>query len=188
MLTTGDLKKGVRVLIDGDPYLVLESQTQTPSARGITTRVVVKIRNLKTGQVFDRSFKSGERFEEPDLDRKCLQLLYREGDGYVVMDLATFEQFSLSEEVLGERARFLHENLELKALFFEGRPLDLEFPSSVILEVAEVEAGTKGDTVTGGGTKGATMANGLKVQVPLFIKPGDRLKISTEDGRYLSRA
>ncbi len=189
MISTADFKKGARILIDGDPYLIMETQTQTPSARGAATLVKIKIRNMRTGQVFDRTFKAGEKFHEPDLEKKGVQFLYAEGeDSFVFMDLVTYEQFNLSREDLGEQAYYLTDGLEMKAMFFEGKILDLELPAAVELKVVEAEAGTKGDTVTGGATKGALLSNGLKIQVPLFIQTGDVVRVSTKTGKFMERA
>jgi elongation factor P len=165
----------------------MDTQTQSPSARGAATLVKAKVRNLRTDQVFDKSFKSGEKFNEPDLDKRNLQYLYNEGEQLVFMDLTSYEQINLARTELGNKAAYLMDNLEVKALFFDGRILDIELPQSVELEVAEVEPGTKGDTVQGSATKPATLENGLKVQVPLYIKTGDRIRVATKDGRFAER-
>jgi elongation factor P len=187
MLTTSDFKKGVRILIDGDPYVIMETSTQTPSARGAATLVKVKVRNLRTDQVFDKSFKSGEKFNEPDLDKRPLQYLYDEGDSLIFMDQTSFEQFGLAKDELGDKAAFMTDGMEVKAIFFDGKVLDLELPQSVELEVVEVEPGTRGDTVQGSATKPATLSNGMRVQVPLYIKTGDVIRVSTKDGKFAER-
>ncbi len=187
MITTSDFKKGLRVLIEGAPYVIMETQTQTPSARGAATLVKVKVRNLKTDQVFDKSFKSGEKFQEPDLDKKNVQFLYAEQDSMVFMDLASYDQFNVSKDDLGEKVAYLTDGMELKALFFEGNLLDLELPSSVEFEVVEVEPGTRGDTVQGSATKPATLSNGLRVRVPLYIEAGNVIRISTKTGKFSER-
>lgn len=187
MLTTSDFKKGVRILIDGNPYVIMDTQTQSPSARGAATLVKVKVRNIKTDQVFDKSYKSGEKFNEPDLDKRNLQYLYNESKQLVFMDLNSYEQLHVNQSELGDKAAYLTDNLEVKALFFDGQILDIELPVNVELEVLEVEPGTKGDTVQGSATKPATLENGLKVQVPLYIKTGDRIRVATKDGRFTER-
>jgi elongation factor P len=187
MITTSDFKKGVRILIDGDPYVIMETQTQTPSARGASTLVKVKARNLRTGQVFDKSFKSGEKFKQPDLEKKAVQYLYDEGEALVFMDLTTYDQFNVQKEDLGEKAFYITDGLECKAMFLEGKLLDLELPQTVEFEVVEVEPGTRGDTVQGSATKPATLSNGLRVQVPLYIETGNVIKISTKDGTFSER-
>jgi elongation factor P len=187
MISTSDFKKGTRILIDGDPYVIMETQTQTPSARGAATLVKVKVRNLKTDQVFDKSFKSGEKFKEPDLEKKSVQFLYDDGDMMVFMDSSSYDQFSVSKEDLGDKHLYLTDGMELKAMFFEGNVLDLELPSTVEFEVVEVEPGTKGDTVQGSATKPATLSNGIRVQVPLYIESGDVIRVSTKDGKFYER-
>lgn len=187
MISSSDFKKGVRILLDGDPYVIMESQTQTPSARGAATLVKIKVRNLRTDQVFDKSFKSGEKFTEPDLDKKNIQFLYDDGDGLVFMDMVTFEQFTIPKDEMPDKACYVTDGLECKAIFFEGKVLDLELPATVEFEVTEVEPGTRGDTVQGSATKPASLANGLRVQVPLYIKAGDVVRISTKDGKFSER-
>jgi elongation factor P len=187
MLTTADFKKGVRILIEGDPYVIMETTTQTPSARGAATLVKAKVRNLRTDQVFDRSFKAGEKFNEPDLDKRPLQYLYDDGEALVFMDQTSFEQFPLRKDELGDKAAYVVDGLEVKAIFFEGKVLDLELPQTVELEVVEVEPGTRGDTVQGSATKPATLSNGLRVQVPLYIKENDHIRVSTKDGKFSER-
>ncbi|MBN2497641.1 MAG: elongation factor P [Deltaproteobacteria bacterium] len=187
MLSTSDFKKGLRILLDGDPYVIMETKTQTPSARGAATLVKAKVRNLRTDQVFDKSFKSGEKFDEPDLEKRAVQYLYDEGDTLVFMDGDSYEQVRVPKEELGDKAAFMQDGLECKALFFEGRMLDLELPQTLEFEVVEVEPGTKGDTVQGSATKPATLANGMRVQVPLYIKQGDVIRVSTKDGRFAER-
>lgn len=187
MISTSDFKKGTYVLLDGDPYVIMDTQTQTPSARGAATLVKIKARNLRTDQVFDKSFKSGEKFEEPDLEKKNVQFLYDDGDGLVFMDMVTFDQFTIRKEEMQEKARYVTDGLECKALFFSGKVLDLELPVTVEFEVTEVEPGTRGDTVQGSATKPATLANGLRVQVPLYIESGDLIRVSTKDGKFSER-
>ena len=187
MLSTADFKKGVRILIDSDPYVIMETQTQSPSARGAATLVKAKVRNLRTDQVFDRSFKAGEKFDEPDLDKKNVQFLYQDGEQYQFMDMASYDQFHLTREELGDQADYLTDGLEMKALFFEGKVLDLELPSMVEFEVVEVEPGTRGDTVQGSATKPATLSTGLKVQVPLYIEAGTIIRVSTKTGKFAER-
>ncbi len=187
MLSTSDFKKGVRILIGNDPYVIMDTSTQTPSARGAATLVKAKVRNLKTDQVFDKTFKAGEKFEEPDLDKRGMQFLYDEGDMLVFMDQNTYEQVMVRKDDLGTKASYMVDGLEVKALFFEGQVLDLELPHTVEFEVAEVEPGTKGDTVQGSATKPATLSNGMRVQVPLYIKSGDVIRVTTKDGKFSER-
>jgi elongation factor P len=188
MLTTADFKKGLRILLEGDPYVILETQTHAPTARGGNTLIKVKVRNLRTNQILDRNFKSGERLEQPDVEKKTLQYLYLDGADLVFMDTESYEQIQVSKEILGEGAEWLSDGLLVKALFFEGKLLDLELPLWVEFKVTGVEPGTKGDTVSGTATKGATLSNGKAVQVPLFIKQGDLVRICPKDGKFVERA
>ena len=188
MIATSEFKKGVRLSIDGDPFVILETQTHAPTARGGNTLLKIKVRNLRTGQVLDKSIRAGERFEQPDVERRSLQYLYADGDALVFMDTASYDQLSVPAQTLGERVRLLSDGLQVKALFFEGRVLDLELPLTVEFAVTEVEPGTKGDTVAGSATKGARLSNGMQVQVPLFIKAGDVIRLYTADGRFAERA
>lgn len=187
MITTSDFKRGLRILIEGDPYTILDSFVQTPSARGASSLAKVKVRNLKTGQVFDKTFRTGEKFDEPDLERRPLQYLYGDGENRVFLDMESYEQVSVTDEDLGDDAQYLYDGLELKALFFEGTILELELPATLEYEVVEVEPGSRGDTAHGGVTKPAVLNNGLKVGVPLFVKQGERIRVSTEDARFVER-
>ncbi len=188
MIFASDFKKGTRILFESDPYVIMDTQTQTPSARGAATLVKVKMRNLRTDQVFDKSFKAADKFEEPDLGKTMIQYLYADDQFLIFMDMTTFDQFQVEKAELDQKSAFLQEGMELKAWFFEGRLLDLELPVTVDLEVVEVEPGTKGDTVQGSATKPATLENGLRVQVPLYIESGETIKVSTKDGKFVERA
>lgn len=187
MITTSDFKRGLRILVDGDPYTILESTVQTPSARGASSLAKVKIRNLKTGQVFDKTFRTGEKFDEPDLERRPLQYLYSDGEHRVFLDQESYEQVLCTDADLGDDAAYLSEGLELKALFFEGAILELELPATMEFTVVDVEPGTRGDTARGNVTKPAVMENGLRVQVPLFVQQGERIRVSTKDGSFAER-
>lgn len=188
MISTADFKKGVRVLLEGDPYTIMDTRSQTPSARGAATLVKIKVRNLRTDQVLDMTFKSGERFHQPDLDNRGLQYLYQEGDDLVFMDLDSYEQVYVRREDIEEQAAYLSENMELKGLFFEGKLLDLDLPAMVELTIVECDPGARGDTAHGNVTKRAVLDNGLEVQVPLFIENGERIRVSTKDGKFAERA
>jgi elongation factor P len=187
MITTSDFKRGLRILIEGDPYTILDTFVQTPSARGASSLAKVKVRNLKTGQVFDKTFRTGEKFDEPDLERRPLQYLYFDGEHRVFLDQDSYEQVLATDDDLGDDARFLYDGMELKALFFEGAILGLELPATLEYEVVDVEPGTRGDTARGSVTKPAVMNNGLRVQVPLFVQMGERIRVSTADGRFAER-
>ncbi len=191
MLTTGDFKKGLRVEVDGQPWTIVTTTTQSPSARGAATLVKARLRNVLTGQVSDRTFKSGEKFGEPDLQFRPSQYLYAvpEGDAQVhhFMDNTSYEQFELRDDDLGVDARLLVENIEVRAVLFNDRVCGIELPQFVEMELTEVEPGTKGDTASGGVTTTATTMTGLKVQVPLYISSGDVVRIDTGTCEFKDR-
>lgn len=191
MISVTQLRNGATFLLDDQPYKVL-SYKHTHLSRGAGT-IRVKIRNLKTGAVLDKGFKSGERFEEVDMNRKRLQFLYRDGEECFFMDPLDFSQVSVPVSIIGEGIKFLVDGDEY-TLFSWQNPvtdaeevLDLELPPKLDFEVVEAAPGVKGDTQSGG-QKDAVLANGLRVKVPLFIKKGDRVRVDTRDGSYVERA
>jgi elongation factor P len=188
MLSTSDFKRGVRIELDGDPFSVVDVSRSDPTARGGTTLIRVKLRNIRTGQLLDRTFKDGERLKAPDFEIRPAQYLYAEGgDTHYFMDTETFEQFPLpGEQIAGELA-FLRPEDEVRALVFNGACIGIELPNTVTLEVAETQPGSRGDTVTAA-TKAATLETGLSVQVPLFVNTGDRIVVDTRECRYVRRA
>ncbi|NLL37124.1 MAG: elongation factor P [Fretibacterium sp.] len=149
--------------------------------------VRTKLRNVETGATVDNSFKSGEKFERVVYDEKPAQYSYRDGEDYVFMDLANYDQLTLSPEVLGETTKYLTDHMEIKLEMFEGRVMGIELPMSVVLKVVETPPSFKGDTVSGGG-KPATLETGLVVTVPVFIEPGEEIVVDTRTGLYIERA
>lgn len=188
MISTADFKKGLRILLDGDPYTIIDTNTQTPSARGAATLVKSKLRNLRTDQVFDKTFRAGEKFEEPDLERRTLQYLYDTGEALAFMDMESYEQFEVPAGEIGDDKNYLTEGKEFKALFFEGKLLGLDLPSHMDFEIIECEPGTRGDTARGVVLKGAVISTGMPIQVPLHIKTGDKVKIDTRTGEFVERS
>ncbi len=184
MYSTAEFKKGLKIEIDGIPYIIVDFQHVKPGKGGAFVRT--KLKNLINGRVVDQTFRSGEKVEKPDLMEREMQYLYREGDRYCMMDNETYEQMMLTEEQVGEARLYLIENLDVKVLFFNQAPLALELPNFVELAVAQTEPGVKGDTAAGG-TKPATLESGATVQVPLFISEGDRVKVDTRSGAYIER-
>jgi elongation factor P len=188
MISTTDFKKGARILFEGEPYVIMEYSIQTPSARGASALCKAKVRNLKTGRVFSKSWKAGERFEEPDIDRRKVQYLYDDGEALVFMDTSTYEQLFVQGEELGDAKAYLVDNLELSLVFFEGAVIGVELPPTMDFEVDETdEAASPGDTAKGAATKPAVLTNGLRVQVPLYVRNGMFVRIATDDGRYMER-
>lgn len=184
MYSTAEFKKGLKIEIDGTPYIIVDFQHVKPGKGGAFVRT--KLKNLINGRVVDQTFRSGEKVAKPDLMEREMQYLYREGDRYCMMDNETYEQIMLTEEQVGEARLYLIENLNVEVLFFNQAPLAVELPNFVELEVAQAEPGVKGDTAAGG-TKPATLESGATVQVPLFISEGDRVRVDTRTGNYIER-
>ena len=184
VISANDMRKGVRVEIDGDIYEVVEFQHIKKARRAATVRV--KLKNLINGRVIEKSFLSTETVNTPDLEERKAQFLYAEGDTYHFMDLETYEQYAIDREVLGDAVKFLIENLEVGVLFHEGKPVSINLPITVELEVVDTPPGVRGDTESGG-SKPATLSTGAVVQVPLFINVGDIIKVDTRTGEYVER-
>jgi elongation factor P len=173
---------------EGEPYACLDVTVSTPTARGGQTLVRVKMRNLITRAVFDKTFKAGEKFREPDLGKVQASFLYADADGFHFMDQESFETHTLSGETVGDNRFYLLEGLMVGLLKFNGNPIGLEFPAHVELTVSYTEPGHRGDTSSGGVTKAATLETGLEIRVPLFVKEGDKVKVHTETGEFAGRA
>ena len=188
MLSTGDFKRGLRLLLDGDPYVILDVHVQTPSARGASSLTKVKVRNLRTGQVFDRTFRGGDKVDEPNLAFRPVQFLYRDADGFHFMDTQSYEQFALSADDVGAGAGYLTEGLEgIRSVVFNDRVIALDLPNTVTLRVAETGPALKGATATAQ-TKPATLETGLVIQVPSYLEAGELVIVDTRDGRFTGRA
>jgi elongation factor P len=184
MIDVNELRKGVTFELDGELYQVLDYQHHKPGRGKAIIRTT--IRNLRTGVSVDKNFTSGDRVQDVRLDHHTVQYLYSDGDLYYFMDTKTYEQPSLSVEILGEAVNYLTDGLTLELSTYEGEPIDIELPITVELEVVEALPGFAGDTATGA-TKEVTLETGLKVQVPLFVEKGDRVRVDTRTGDYLTR-
>lgn len=184
MYETSDIRKNLKVLIDGQPYAVVEHQFVKPGKGQAFTRT--KLKNMITGAVLDRTFKSGEKLEPANMEEREMQYLYADGDGRVFMDTGSYEQMHLSNEQLGETALYLLDGTMVDILLFEGKAIGITPPTFVELLVTETDPGFKGDT-SGNVTKPATVETGLTVNVPLFVNVGDKLKIDTRTGAYVER-
>jgi len=184
MYENADFKKGLRIMCEGSPYQILDFQHVKPGKGNQFTRT--KMRNLLTGQLLERTFKSGERFEVPNVELKEMTFLYKDDNGYNFMDQTNFEQLLMTPNEVGESKNYLIENLPVVILFYNERAVSVDVPKSVNMRVAHTEPGVKGDRVTGA-TKHATMETGLVVNVPLHINEGELLRIDTESGSYVSR-
>jgi len=173
---------------EGAPYHCLDAELSTPTARGGQTLVRLKMRNLLTRAVFDRTFRAGEKFREPDLALVHASYLYSDGDGSHFMDQGTFETLSLGRDMVGGALDFLVEGQAVQVQKFNGGPIGLSLPASVDLKVAYTEPGARGDTASGGATKPARLETGIEIRVPLFIKEGEKVRVSTETGEFSGRA
>ena len=170
--------------MEGKPFLIVDFQHVKPGKGGAFVRT--KLKNMINGRVVDQTFRSGEKVGRPDMEEKEMQYLYRDGDNFVFMDNANYEQVYLSKDQMGEQTQFLQENINVKLLYFNKEPLGLELPNFVELKVTSTEPGFKGDTATGG-NKPATLETGAVIQVPLFIAEGDRIRVDTRTGSYMER-
>jgi elongation factor P len=170
------------------PFSCLEAEVNTPTARGGQTLVRLKVRNLLTNAVFEKTFKAGDKFKEPDLQTVPTSYLYSDNEGSHFMDQDSFETLTLPEEVIGNALDFLIEGSLIELLKYNGNPIGLELPQFVELKVASTEPGVKGDSSSGTVTKPATLETGLQIRVPLFIKEGETVKVSTEDRSFSGRA
>ena len=185
MLSTSDFRKGLRLELESDLYTIIDFQHARTAQR--RANVWTKLKNIRTGQVIERTFSAGERFEQPDFREGMMQYLYNDGHEFMFMDSKSYEQVQLSGDLLGDAVPFLKEQSEYKILFYEGVPISVDLPPSVELKVIESEPAVKGDSVSNL-TKDAVVETGLRVKVPLFIKEGDMIKIDTTTSQYLGRA
>lgn len=188
MTTTNDLKKGVRLELDGEPFVVIDVTRQTPSARGAGTLVKVKMRNIRTKQQLQKTFKAGERVKEPDFEIRPCQYLYDDGgSNFTFMDNESYEQFELPREAIETELGFIRPEDEVRALFFDGGCIGIEVPNTVTLKIQRCDPGVRGDTVNNV-TKPALLETGLEIQVPLFVEEGTHIVVDTRDTRYIKRA
>lgn len=183
-----DIKRKSFFEFEGAPYHCLDVDVSKPTARGGQTLVRIKMRNLLTQAVFDRTFKAGEKFREPDLEMVPATFLYSDGDGYHFMDQESFETLTLRAGTLGDDRLLLVDNIQVQIHKYNGGPIGVVFPPHVELMVASTEPGVRGDTASGGVTKAATLETGLEVRVPLFIKEGEKVKVHTETREFAGRA
>jgi elongation factor P len=184
VISTTDFRGGVRLLIDGEPFYIVEFQHVKPGKGGAFVRT--KLKSYISGNVLDRTFRSGERFEEPDLEEREMQFLYATGDDYTFMDTETYEQLTFAKKQLGENADLLKENMTAKILIYEHRPIDVELPIFIELKVVDAEPGVRGDTASGG-TKPAIVETGATIKVPLYLEVGTVIKIDTRTRAYVER-
>ena len=186
-MTSNDLKRGQVILLDSSPCLVLEVSSQSPSARGGSTLIKTKYRNLLTGQVLEKAFKAGDRVDAADFEKRKGQFLYADGDNGVFMDLESYEQYELGEEMYGPVKGYLLDGTEVVIGVFEGQVVSVEPPMNVELLVVETAPAIRNATAQAQ-TKEATLETGLKIQVPAYLETDEKVKVDTRDGRFISRA
>jgi elongation factor P len=184
VISTADFRNGSRLQLDGEPYYIVEFQHVKPGKGGAFVRT--KLKSYKTGNVLDRTFRSGERFEEPELEERQMQFLYATGDTYTFMDTETFEQFTYEKKQLGENADLLKEDMVAKILIHEHQPIAVELPIFIELKVVDAEPGVRGDTASGG-TKPAVVETGATIKVPLYLEIGETIRIDTRTREYVER-
>lgn len=184
MYETSDFKKGLKLMVDGQPYVIVDFQHVKPGKGNQFSRT--KMRSLLTGQNLERTFKSGEKFEVPNVENVEMTFLYKDDNGYNFMNQTNFEQLSMMDHEIGDAKNYLTENLVVVITLYNEKAVVVDVPNAVNLRVAQTDPGIKGDRVTGA-TKPATMESGLVVNVPLHINEGDVLRIDTESGDYVER-
>ncbi|MBI2883801.1 MAG: elongation factor P [Candidatus Methylomirabilis oxyfera] len=185
MISGGDLRPGVKVELDGSPFIVTDFQWVKPGKGGAFMRT--KLKNMKTGAIIDRTFRTEEKLPKAEVEDRKVQFLYHDGDVYHFMDTESFDQFTMDEQLLGVASGFLKEEMIISVMNHRGEPIGIVLPTFVELRVAETEPGLRGDTASGG-SKPATLETGATIQVPLFINIGDLLRVDTRTGAYVERA
>ncbi len=184
MHNTSDFKKGLKLLIDNEPYTIVDFQLVKPGKGNQFVRT--KLRNLVTGSNLDRTFKSGEKFGVPDVEYSDMSFLYKDDSGFNFMNQTNYEQICINDDIIGQQVNYLTENMTVKICLFNERAVSIELPNSVELKVTQTDPGFKGNTVSNT-FKPATLETGAVVQVPLHIKEGDLLKINTDSCEYIER-
>ena len=186
MATTNDLKNGITLDLDGQLWTVVEFQHVKPGKGGAFVRT--KLRRQADGAAIDRTFRAGEKFRPVRTETRKMQFLYADGSDAHFMDLESYDQLALPQESVASALRWIAPSEEVEVLHVDERPADVQVPSAVELTVAETEPGLRGDTASGGGDKPATLESGVAVRVPLFVNPGDRIRVDTRSGEYIARA
>ena len=188
LLNANEIKRKTFFEFENAPYVCLDVEINTPTARGGQTLVRLKMRNLITRAVFDKTFKASDKFKEPDLESVPASYLYSDGNGFHFMDQESYETITLNADMVGDAEDFLVEGLIIQLHNFNGNPIGLQLPPHVELEVTYTEPGVKGDTSSGTVTKAATLETGIEIRVPLFIKQGEKVRVSTETHEFAGRA
>jgi elongation factor P len=183
-MDTSDIRKGLKMMVDGKPYAVVDFQFVKPGKGQAFTRV--KVKSLVDGSVLERTYKSGEKIEKADVEERQMQYIYPDGENFVFMHEATGEQITVPGEKMADDAKWLSDGMNVDVTLWNGQPIGISLPASVVLQIATSEPGIKGDTASGA-TKPATLSTGAVVQVPLFINEGEWIRVDTREGRYIER-
>jgi elongation factor P len=181
---TSQFKNGLKLELDGQPFNITYFQHVKPGKGGAFVRT--KLKNLLNGKVVDRTFRSGEKLEEADIEEKGMQYLYHDGEGLIFMDSVTYDQIPIGGDVLGGAVDYLLENMEVEVLFWKGKPVQIQLPNYIVAKVVKSDPGVKGDT-SSGASKPATIESGATLNVPLFIEEGDTIRVDTRSGEYSER-
>jgi elongation factor P len=184
MYSASDLRKGLKIQIDGEPYIITDFEFSKPGKGQALYRT--KMRNMITGNQFTQTYRSNDKFEKPDLEERTMQFLYSQDDEFHFMDTTSYEQIFLTREQLGDNIHFLTDNMEVQVLFFGERPIDISLPIFVNLTVTKADPWVRGDT-SGTDTKPVTVETGYQLQVPPFVEEGDKIQIDTRTGEYMTR-
>ncbi len=183
-VSTTEFRNGLKIEIDGEPYVIVEFQHVKPGKGGAFVRT--KFKSLKSGNVTDKTFRAGEKVDVPSLEEKTMQYLYAADKDRVFMDTSTYEQVSMNEKQLGDSINYLKENMEIKVLYHKGQPINIDVPMFVELAIAKTDPGVRGDTASGG-SKPATLESGAVIKVPLYLNEGDVIKVDTRTGTFIER-
>lgn len=184
MYDTSEFRKGLKIELDGQPYIIVDFQHVSPGKGSAFTRT--KMKNMLTNNTIERTFKSGDKVGVPDIVEKKMQYMYSDSEGYHFMDTSNYEQIALNEEQVGDRKLYFQEGINVDVLFYNDRAISVDTPNFVVLTIVRTDPGIRGDTVTGG-TKPATLETGAVVQVPFHLNEGDKIKVDTRDNRYVER-
>jgi len=183
-VSTSEFRNGLKLEIDGEPFIIVDFQHVKPGKGGAFVRT--KMKSLKSGNVIDRTYRSGEKVDTPELEEKTMQYLYAADKDRVFMDTRTYEQVSMNEKQLGDSINYLKENMEIKVLYYKGQPINIDLPMFVELAIARTDPGVRGDTASGG-SKPATLESGAVIKIPFYLNEGDIVKVDTRTGIFIER-
>ncbi len=184
-ISTGDIRVGMKVEVEKDPYLIIANEFVKPGKGNAFNRI--KMKNMKTGRVVEKTYKSGEKLDLADIEETDMRFLYKESDGAVFMDEKTFDQITISDELIGDNKQWLMEETVYKAIFYKGEPIEILPPTFMEMKIVDTAPGVRGDTASGRVLKPAVTETGAKIQVPIFVEEGELVKVDTRTCEYVSR-